>query len=182
MLVNFKKRVTDMAEGADGQRTNRYEVMIYGEKVMLVTDEPESYIRELAEYVDCKMTELFKDTNMRILRHTTCCILFGMNIADELFSVRRERAGAIPAETLSDGAYVNVSVYEEQIAQLIKNVGALHSEIKELKKQVSTLQEEKKSIEAEYEEQTKFLDTFTAEYEILEEEIREIKASRKMTM
>lgn len=65
---------------------SRIEVEIFGEKIYLVTPENDDtdYIKEIADYVDSKMSEIFKLKKANT-RPFFDCMLLGINIADDLF-------------------------------------------------------------------------------------------------
>lgn len=65
------------------------EVYILGQKYTIKGDAPEEYIKELADYVDKKLKEVYTASpNMTPLKAS---ILASLDIADELFKLKKEQ-------------------------------------------------------------------------------------------
>jgi cell division protein ZapA len=65
------------------------EVTILGQQYKIKGDVPDHYIRELAEFVDKKIMEIYeKSPNIAPLKAS---ILASLNIADELFRFKQEQ-------------------------------------------------------------------------------------------
>lgn len=63
-------------------------VKIYGQSYQIKGDVPNSHIIDVANWVDSKMQEIgMRNPN---LDHTKVAVLAAINIADELFKVRKE--------------------------------------------------------------------------------------------
>ncbi len=64
-------------------------VNIFGSEYTLVSDNDESYVKEIAQYIDQKMREI--DKNQSIRSTLKVAILAALNVADELFQERLYR-------------------------------------------------------------------------------------------
>lgn len=65
------------------------EVYILGQKYTIKGDAPEEYIKELADYVDKKLKEVYNASpNITPLKAS---ILASLDIADELFKLKKEQ-------------------------------------------------------------------------------------------
>ncbi len=64
------------------------EVTILGTKYTVVSDRDEEYLRELARYLDDKLSRVVAGRNIPLLQ---CAVLTALNIADELFDERGRR-------------------------------------------------------------------------------------------
>jgi cell division protein ZapA len=69
---------------------NVLKVRIYGAEYSVRSHEDVNLIKEVAEYVDKKMREV--DQNVRVDSSLKVAILASLNITDELFNERREKA------------------------------------------------------------------------------------------
>ncbi len=67
----------------------RIHVNIFGYEYSLLSDDDESYVKEVAQYIDEKMREI--DKNQSINSPTRVAVLAALNIADELFQERSYR-------------------------------------------------------------------------------------------
>ncbi len=63
-------------------------VKIFGQSYQIKGDVPNSHIEDVANWVDSKMQEIGRRNPN--LDHTKVAVLAAINIADELFKVRRE--------------------------------------------------------------------------------------------
>lgn len=70
------------------ERKNRVSVKIFNEEYTMCSPSSPEYMRRLAQYVDDKM-HLIGDTNSR-LGINKVAVLTSINLADELFRLRRE--------------------------------------------------------------------------------------------
>lgn len=70
------------------ERKNRVNVRIYSEEYTMCSPASPEYMKRLAQYVDDKM-RLVGDTNNR-LGVNKVAVLTSINLADELFRLRRE--------------------------------------------------------------------------------------------
>ena len=76
------------------------DVEVFGQRFSLQGDADESYIHELAQYVDEQMRALTQ--NMKTGTPTKLAILAAINIADQLFQQQRQqRAGEVEVERLT---------------------------------------------------------------------------------
>ena len=64
-------------------------VEIYGNEYNVRSDKSETYVKDVAAYVDSKMNEIAKTHDL--VSSTKIGILAAMQIADELFDERRKR-------------------------------------------------------------------------------------------
>lgn len=86
-------------------------VKIYGEAYPLKAGGDEAYVTEVARYVDEKMHEVA--ASAKVVSTTKIAVLAALNIADELFRLRREG---------------DASATEQRIARLTEELGrALHA-------------------------------------------------------
>ena len=65
------------------------EVTILGQKFVIKTDSDESYVRDVAAFVDQKMSEILQKT--KSVSNLNVAILSAMNIADEFFSYKKKK-------------------------------------------------------------------------------------------
>jgi len=65
------------------------EVEIFGQKYLIKGEGDPTYIRQLAEYVDSRMREVHG--KMRLSTPGKIAVLTALNIAHELFSLKKER-------------------------------------------------------------------------------------------
>ncbi len=68
--------------------SNGVEVEIFGQKYVIKGDNDETYIIELAEYVDSKMREMHG--RLQLSTPTKVAVLAAINIAHEMFAVKKE--------------------------------------------------------------------------------------------
>ncbi|OGQ49637.1 MAG: hypothetical protein A3I09_01755 [Deltaproteobacteria bacterium RIFCSPLOWO2_02_FULL_47_10] len=65
------------------------EVTILGQKFVIRSDSDETYVREVAAFVDQKMADILQKT--KTISNLNAAILSAMNIADEFFSYKRKK-------------------------------------------------------------------------------------------
>jgi len=64
------------------------QVEILGKEFAVKSDNDESYVKEIADYVNKKMEEVLKDT--RTVATVNVVLLAALNIADEYFKVKEQ--------------------------------------------------------------------------------------------
>lgn len=69
-------------------KKNRVQVRIYGEDYMMKSDAAPDYMKRVAHYVDEKMRQVSQGSSR--LGLNKLAVLTAVNLADELFRVRRE--------------------------------------------------------------------------------------------
>ena len=90
-------------------------IQILGQNYTIKTTGDESYIKEVAAYVEAKMNEL-KDSGMDSSQHLKIAVLACMNIADELLQEKNihkhdnELIDKIKSKTLSLKDYVDQQI------------------------------------------------------------------------
>lgn len=65
------------------------EVTILGQKFVVRSDSEESYVREVAQFVDQRMNEISQ--RMKSVSNLNVAILAAMNIADDYFGYKRKK-------------------------------------------------------------------------------------------
>jgi len=70
------------------ENKNRVQVRIYGEDYMMKSDAAPDYIKRVAHYVDEKMRQVSQGNSR--LGLSKLAVLTAVNLADELFRVRKE--------------------------------------------------------------------------------------------
>ena len=73
------------------------EVTILGQKFVIRSDSEETYVREVAAFVDQKMNDILQKT--KSVSNLNVAILSAMNIADEFFSYKRKKEQALQGVT-----------------------------------------------------------------------------------
>ncbi|PIR16293.1 MAG: hypothetical protein COV46_09035 [Deltaproteobacteria bacterium CG11_big_fil_rev_8_21_14_0_20_49_13] len=71
------------------------EVTILGQKFVIKSDSDESYVREVAAFVDQKMNDVLQKT--KSVSNLNVAILSAMNIADEYFSYKKKKDQSVQA-------------------------------------------------------------------------------------
>ncbi|MBS3948122.1 MAG: cell division protein ZapA [Dethiobacter sp.] len=71
-----------------GENKNRVQVRIYGEEYTMKSDAAPEYMKRVAQYVDEKMRQIGHNSNRFGLNKLA--VLTAVNMADELFRVRKE--------------------------------------------------------------------------------------------
>ena len=67
---------------------NRVEVEIFDNKCVIVGEEDEEYIKNIAEYVDSKVKDIVDKT--KTISTIPAVLLAAINITDELFKLKKE--------------------------------------------------------------------------------------------
>jgi cell division protein ZapA len=88
-------------------------VQIFGQSYTIAGDLEEAYVRELAEYVDEKMQAIASNTST--IDTQRAAVLAALAIADELYSLRRERNSR--EELLKEQAERCLTLVERAIAK-----------------------------------------------------------------
>lgn len=83
------------------------EVSILGQKFVIKSDSDESYVKEVAAFVDQKMNDVLQKT--KSVSNLNVAILSAMNIADEYFNFKRKKTQS----------YQNVTKKIEEMIELI---------------------------------------------------------------
>ncbi|MGQ9631070.1 MAG: cell division protein ZapA [bacterium] len=97
-----------------GGKVTAVTVEIFGSKYKIKGDAEAEYIKKLAQYVDAKMNEIAISTSTTSVAKVA--ILAALNVADELYRLREERAS-------SDGDNLNQAIEYKtrELLQLIDN-------------------------------------------------------------
>ncbi len=127
------------------EKRNKVTVEIMGQQYTMLGQESEEYIRSIALYVEKKMKELSKKSN--IMNNTMLAVLTALNITDELFDLKREleiahKEAAKPGKELEDARY--------QLRKTKEDIARLKTETEDLKQQLSNSQEEASNIYSEW--------------------------------
>ncbi|MFZ0391134.1 MAG: cell division protein ZapA [Calditrichia bacterium] len=94
-------------------------VNIWGMEYALKSDSDPLYIEELAAYVDQKMRALGEGSQVK--SQTKIAVLVALNIADELFHLKRKHEMMInEIESTSEEISENVDRYLNQYAEVLK--------------------------------------------------------------
>ncbi|WP_058485047.1 cell division protein ZapA [Defluviitalea phaphyphila] len=104
---------------------NKIEVIIGGNVYTLVGEESQEYIQKVALYIDKKMNEVKQIESSKKLSTSLISILTSINVADDLFKVKKE---------LQD-AY-------KKIEDLKKQINEKNSQIKDYEKELENMQAE----------------------------------------
>lgn len=81
----MKNDIEEKQAGTDGVRSISVEIL--GKEYRIRGGADEAYIREVARYVDARLREVSRGTSLQATDRVA--ILAAMNIADELFQLRR---------------------------------------------------------------------------------------------
>lgn len=68
---------------------NKVEVVIFDNKCVIIGEEDENYIKNVAEFVDSKVREIVDQT--KTISTLRAVILAAINISDELFKVEKKQ-------------------------------------------------------------------------------------------
>lgn len=68
------------------------EVTILGQKFVVRSDSDESYVQNVASFVDQKMNDILQKT--KIVSNLNVAILTALNIADEYFKIKDKKGGS----------------------------------------------------------------------------------------
>jgi len=94
-------------------------VNIWGIEYALKSDADPQYIQKLAEYVDQKIRKL--EENIQVKSQLKISILAALNIADELFRLKRNYEKLLnQVETTSEELTENLDNYLNQYSDLLK--------------------------------------------------------------
>lgn len=107
------------------------EVNIYGEEITLISGEDEEYIREIAEYVDDKMEEIFSRRKKLIEKPVHKSILLGVNLTNEIFKARKEKE-EIEKRIGEYDAFINSNFKETDVPVLKNKIKTLEDKNNEL--------------------------------------------------
>jgi cell division protein ZapA len=84
-----KERIKKNTDASKLHLNNRCEVEIFGQKYVLRSDSDDAYTRQLASFVDKKMTEL--SANTKGVELSKLAIFTAVNIAHELTQLKKEQ-------------------------------------------------------------------------------------------
>lgn len=73
------------------------EVTILGQKFVVKSESDETYVREVASFVDQRMNDILQKT--KSVSNLNVAILSAMNIADEFFSFKKKKEQSIQTVT-----------------------------------------------------------------------------------
>lgn len=73
------------------------EVTILGQKFVVKSESDETYVREVAAFVDQRMNDILQKT--KSVSNLNVAILSAMNIADEFFSFKKKKEQSIQSVT-----------------------------------------------------------------------------------
>lgn len=71
------------------------EVTILGQKFVVRSDSDETYVRDVAAFVDQRMNDILQKT--KSVSNLNVAILSAMNIADEFFNFKRKKSQSLQA-------------------------------------------------------------------------------------
>lgn len=71
------------------EQKRQVEIQVMGQKFLVRSESDESYVARVAQFVDQRMSEVFKNTNS--VSSLNVAILAAMNIADDYFRLREEK-------------------------------------------------------------------------------------------
>lgn len=148
----------------------KVEVLIDGRNFTIVGSEPREYIRNIASYVDEKITELTDKNNK--LSGTMSATLAAINITDELFKIKLE------LEKLEQEAKDPMEKYDELVAELEsskKLIENLKSEDKEKDIKIKELENEKENILLKVSDNEKVLELKEEELKNNEDTIKNLQ-------
>ena len=101
-----------------GYENNKIEVIISGEVFTLIANENESYIHQLARYIDRKTNEIMGSKSNANINPATRSLLIAINIADDLFKEKEKNN--------------NVTVNDDSIRRLTEENKALFEKVQSL--------------------------------------------------
>ena len=110
---------------------NKVQVIIEGKILTLMGTEPEQYLKNVASYIDTKMTEIRKSQSSQALSASMVSVLTSINIADDFFKeVDKTKALTQELEKIKALSFDEKKAKEEYM----EKVDALTEEITQLKK------------------------------------------------
>ena len=111
------------------RNANKIEVIISGEVFTLIANENESYIQQLARYIDRKTYEIQNSKSNANINPATRSLLLAVNIADDLFKEKEKSNSAVVNEEA-------IRALNEENKVLSERIRALEEALAETKKEL----------------------------------------------